>query len=895
MTGSGLEKLFFVVSLIDRVSKPSKGVNKSLLAVQRTAKDGFMNIGKGALSIGATGAALSAFTGPARDFNKALGEVASLDVLPEELDKLGAAGNKFAMQFGGNAADIVRAGYDIQSAIPGLAKGALAAFTYQGALLAKATKADVATITSYTGTMYGIFEKDAKRIGQAKWVEQLTGKTAEAVKMFKTTGPAMAAAFSNLGSNGQIAGVSMDEQMAVLGTLQVSMGGANAGTAYAGFLNKTADASKALGLKFTDANKRLLPMTEVLEKIRGKFADSKGEINEFNKSKIMKAFGETGGRAVLNLLDKTGALKESIAKLNAVGDDSGAVKMAMSMTDPLERFNAVLLIVRTTLGRSLLPVVNAVLNIMSGGLAVVVWLLDHIPPLRWIFAAVAFAVAGVSMAFGALWVVLGMMKLFDALATKLRIIRLWMIFSAKAVHRNTLAYKAGAVARYLYDKAALVGIGIQRTATGLQWLWNASLKSGVVWQKARAIYTAVLNVLTGKQTVATAAATVATNGLSWATMKLALKNKLHALWTGLCTAATVGLKVAMFALKLVMLAGAVPAAIATAAALGIYKFGCIAAGAVSWLLTTGLWAVVTAVWSFTVALLACPITWIVVGVLALIGVLVAVVVYWDDVKAAALACWDWIVAAAKWCWELLTWAFDAYFDLWCDGWNVIAGAAGAVWNWIVSSATWCWNVLKAGVSAYFDFWCGIWRAVWDTAGTVWNWIVSAATWCWNALKAGVSAYFDFWCGSWRAVWEAAGAVWDYLTDAASWCWDALKGGAAAYLEFWTGLWEMVWNGAGWVFDKITAAWDNTVGLLGKAWKWLTGDEANVEVNQVKQTRINAAPEATAARRPSKDVPAGGIRNQSTNNTVNYGGVTINTSAPVGPGMLEDMYALNGGV
>ena len=46
MADSKLEK-FFIVSLIDRVSEPAKGVGKALMEVQRTAKDGFMTKGSG--------------------------------------------------------------------------------------------------------------------------------------------------------------------------------------------------------------------------------------------------------------------------------------------------------------------------------------------------------------------------------------------------------------------------------------------------------------------------------------------------------------------------------------------------------------------------------------------------------------------------------------------------------------------------------------------------------------------------------------------------------------------------------------------------------------------------------------------------------------------------------
>ena len=180
------------------------------------------------------------------------------------------------MQFGADATEVARSAYAIQSAIPGLAKGALAAFTYQGNMLAKATKADAATITKFQGTMYNIFEKSANKMGQAKWIEALTGKTAYAIKMYKSSGNDMSQAFTNLGSIGQKAGVSLDEQLAVLGTLQGTMGGANAGTAYKAFLNTVGRAQLKTKngevLKFSDESGKILRLAENLQsrKISGK-------------------------------------------------------------------------------------------------------------------------------------------------------------------------------------------------------------------------------------------------------------------------------------------------------------------------------------------------------------------------------------------------------------------------------------------------------------------------------------------------------------------------------------------------------------------------------------------------------------------------------------------------
>lgn len=62
-------------------------------------------------------------------------------------------------------------------------------------------------------------------------------------------------------------------------------------------------------------------------------------------------------------------------------------------------------------------------------------------------------------------------------------------------------------------------------------------------------------------------------------------------------------------------------------------------------LKAGVLTTLPAIWSFTAALLANPITWIVIGIAALIGALVAMVVYWDEVSAAIGRFTDWIFSS----------------------------------------------------------------------------------------------------------------------------------------------------------------------------------------------------------------------------------------------------------
>jgi hypothetical protein len=55
------------------------------------------------------------------------------------------------------------------------------------------------------------------------------------------------------------------------------------------------------------------------------------------------------------------------------------------------------------------------------------------------------------------------------------------------------------------------------------------------------------------------------------------------------------------------------------------------------------------VWAMNSALLANPMFWIIGGIaLALVGLVMLVVTYWDQIKAATLTAWDWVVAKIVW-------------------------------------------------------------------------------------------------------------------------------------------------------------------------------------------------------------------------------------------------------
>lgn len=407
-----LQKLFFSIDLLDRVTGPIGKMQKRMGGFAASATRAFGRIGAGALGTAGAGLALQQMVQPAIDVNRALGEVKSLGVQQAALDKLSDAALHYTTAYGGAADEFIRSAYDIQSAIAGLTGDELSDFTNASNILAKGTKSDAATITDYMGTMYGIFKDSADAMGKSQWVEQLTGQTATAVQMFKTTGSEMASAFASVGASATSAGIDAAEQMAVLGTLQATMSGSEAGTKYRSFLDSIGSAQEKLGLSFTADDGSMLGVVEILEKIRGKFGDT---LDVAESDILKKAFGSEEAVGMVKLLmGKTDELTGSIESLGQVKGMEKAKKMAQDIADPWERLTAVVRSLHIGLGRALLPVLNPIIErLADGGKALSNWTKTFPTLAKWIGYG-TLVVVGLSGALGTLAVIAGAVNLVMA-------------------------------------------------------------------------------------------------------------------------------------------------------------------------------------------------------------------------------------------------------------------------------------------------------------------------------------------------------------------------------------------------------------------------------------------------------------------------------------------------
>ncbi|EJK2099408.1 phage tail tape measure protein [Vibrio cholerae] len=403
------EKLMMVIGLVDQVTKPLAGITTEINGAMSAAEKGMEQAAKGGAGLWATGVAIQNALMPAIEMDRKLGEVKSLGVTDEALKQLQQTALEFASDYGKSATEFVGASYDIQSAIAGLTGEELSQFTKASGVLAAATKADTATITSYMGTMYGIFKNQAEEMGKAAWVEDVAGMTASAVQMFKTTGMEMSSAFTSVGANATAAGIAMSEQMAILGTLQSTMSGSEAGTKYKAFLAGVGGAQDKLNLSFVDAQGKMLPMLDILEKLQGKFGDT---LDVAESDELKKAFGSDEAVSLIKLLmADTQGLAASIDSLGQTKGMGKAEQMAAAMTDQSQRLEASWFAIRTAAFSMVLPAFNAVTGSIADGLMWLTSMTSEYPVLTEVLSYTAIGALSLGGVVASLSLVMGIAKM----------------------------------------------------------------------------------------------------------------------------------------------------------------------------------------------------------------------------------------------------------------------------------------------------------------------------------------------------------------------------------------------------------------------------------------------------------------------------------------------------
>ncbi len=572
-------KLSVIVGMIDHLSGPMARVNSSVDgSVSKIEKlnQTFGDMTKTGVAMTAIGSQITSAmlspVGATFETKRALGELSSVGV--KDLETLESAAKDFSDTWAGTTKpDFITAAYDIKSGISSLTDEAVAKYTELAGITAKGTKSSIAEMTSLFATGYGIYKGFYKDLNDMEFGEMFSAGIAKSVQQFKTNGSQMAQSIQTLGASATSSNVPLEEQLSILGMLQATMSGSEAGTKYKAFLRSAAKAGEELGLSFTDANNQLLSMPEILEQLRGKFGDT---MDAAEKMELQKAFGTDEAVAMIDLLyNKTGDLQSNITTL--YGEMGKGIDVARGMANAINetegekyiRLQQRIRNVKEEIGNQLLPTVNMLLSKGEVVLGKISDWIERNQQLTKIIALVVLTIGIVLTVLGSLIVVVGGVGL---------------IFTKTA----NMAFGFGRALTKILDM--LTTIRIQAMYAG------DAIKAGFGHMKSLAS-TAVSGVKSVTTSIISMGKAAIVNGAT------AIKNFV------------------------ISMASMARQAITTA--------------------VTAMPGLIASVWSFTAALLANPITWVVIGIVALIAAIILLWQNWDSVTAWIQGVWNGFVNGIK--------------------------------------------------------------------------------------------------------------------------------------------------------------------------------------------------------------------------------------------------------
>ena len=172
-------------------------------------------------------------------------------------------------------------------------------------------------------------------------------------------------------------------------------------------------------------------------------------------------------------------------------------------------------------------------------------------------------------------------------------------------------------------------------------------------------------------------------------------------------------------------------------------------------------------WAMNSAILANPLTWVIVGIVAavavLAGAIVAIVHYWDDIVAAVQNAWEVVkTTLAGWGEWINTNVIQPVATFFTELWATVTSAFQSAWDWITTSlgtlGSWVdTNVIQPVV----NFFTGLWTKLQE----IWNTIVTVVQVAFQLIGSIINAAVQIITLPFMFIWENCKT---YVFDAWEW-------------------------------------------------------------------------------------------------------------------------------
>ncbi|MCD2527323.1 phage tail tape measure protein [Providencia huaxiensis] len=391
-----MSELDFTLSLIDNITKPIRQVQSAVSNFARDSQVAFGKIAVGGAGLAGAFWSIKSILDPAIEMNDAMMSASLQGIDDGIMSKVSKDALKFASQYGKSSIDFVNSTTAISKAINNVTQQDLPQLTRITNTTAAALKATSTEATEYMGQMFNQFESQANAVGHVKFAEDLAGKAVYMSKAFGVSMAEITGLMEGAKNAGTQFGVGIDEQLAVLGELQRTLGGESSG-AYEAFLKTATDSGKKLGLSFVNASGQMLSMPEMLDKLQTKYGKSI-EGNLKAQKEIEAAFGDSAV-VVKQLYGNVDILRKNIGFLGASDGMKRTTEQAAKLANPWERLMSIWQSIRIAIGMTLLPVITPLIDkLAEGGQTLVRWFTLFPNIARWVgyitMGTLGFAAAG---------------------------------------------------------------------------------------------------------------------------------------------------------------------------------------------------------------------------------------------------------------------------------------------------------------------------------------------------------------------------------------------------------------------------------------------------------------------------------------------------------------------
>jgi len=239
-------------------------------------------------------------------------------------------------------------------------------------------------------------------------------------------------------------------------------------------------------------------------------------------------------------------------------------------------------------------------------------------------------------------------------------------------------------------------------------------------------------------------------------------------------------------------------------------------------LAAALLVAAAAQWVMNSALLASPITWIILGIAAIIAAIVLLIVKWDEVWPVLVGAWDAVVGAWNAAWG---WIKGFFSGLWESITTFVTGIPGAIsgfmagaWDSISGFFSGLWESITTFVAGIPGAISGFLAGAWDTISAFFTWmldgLVNFITGIPDMIMNGLGTIWDLLGQTWAAAWEAIKDILYWALVGILFVLIGIPQIAWKFLtELWNDLpaiWAAVWNGITTFFSNV---WNGLVNMV----------------------------------------------------------------------------------